>query len=713
MDIIHQLVKILGLPVENIENTVSLLQENNTIPFVARYRKEMTGGLDEESIRRIQSEFSRLNNLEERRQTIIKSINSQGKLTDSLLKQIFATTNLTELEDLYLPYRPKKRTRAMVAREKGLESLADLIIAQPVMDKSIQDFVEPYINNDVPDHQSAISGACDIIAERISDNATIRQGVRAKGLIFGTISSERVEETDDKRKTYALYYQFNQRAKFIQPHQTLALNRGEREKILKVSVTINERDWLPAIKSVYPSNIRSVFYDALNFAISDGAQRLLLPTIERDIRRSLTEFAEEHAIRIFAKNLHGLLMQPPLADHVVLGIDPGFRTGSKVAVVDPTGKLLTTTTIYPHPPQNRAPEASKLLINLIDTYRVTLIVIGNGTASRETETFIAELIKGYPGLHYLITSEAGASVYSASKQARMEFPDLDVNLRGAVSIARRVQDPLAELVKIDPKSIGVGLYQHDVNQTRLSQALDQVVESVVNAVGVEVNTASVALLSYVAGIGPALAERIISYRDEHGPFQDRSALHVVPGMGPKSFEQSAGFLRIRDGENPLDATAIHPESYVVAEKVLRKIKRACFYDQENWQNTIQKFKETEDLEQLAAVLNTGLPTLLDILDELGRPGRDPREDIPKPILRNDILSINDLSQGMQLTGTIRNIVDFGAFVDLGVNIDGLLHRSKIQQGTNLTVGDVIEVKIISIDLERNRIGLEMKEQLNV
>ena len=582
MDIIHQLVKILGLPVENIENTVSLLQENNTIPFVARYRKEMTGGLDEESIRRIQSEFSRLNNLEERRQTIIKSINSQGKLTDSLLKQIFATTNLTELEDLYLPYRPKKRTRAMVAREKGLESLADLIIAQPVMDKSIQDFVEPYINNDVPDHQSAISGACDIIAERISDNATIRQGVRAKGLIFGTISSERVEETDDKRKTYALYYQFNQRAKFIQPHQTLALNRGEREKILKVSVTIHERDWLPAIKSVYPSNIRSVFYDALNFAISDGAQRLLLPTIERDIRRSLTEFAEEHAIRIFAKNLHGLLMQPPLADHVVLGIDPGFRTGSKVAVVDPTGKLLTTTTIYPHPPQNRAPEASKLLINLIDTYRVTLIVIGNGTASRETETFIAELIKGYPGLHYLITSEAGASVYSASKQARMEFPDLDVNLRGAVSIARRVQDPLAELVKIDPKSIGVGLYQHDVNQTRLSQALDQVVESVVNAVGVEVNTASVALLSYVAGIGPALAERIISYRDEHGPFQDRSALHVVPGMCPKSFEQSSGFLRIRVGVNPLDATAIHPESYVVAEKVLRKIKRVL-YDQENWQ----------------------------------------------------------------------------------------------------------------------------------
>ncbi|MFA7408140.1 MAG: Tex family protein [Anaerolineaceae bacterium] len=709
MDIITQLVKILNLPVENIENTVSLLQDNNTIPFIARYRKEITCGLDEEMIQRIQSDFSRLTHLEERRQTIIKSINSQGKLTDSLLEQILATTNLTELEDLYLPYRPKKRTRAMIAREKGLETLSDLIIAQTVIDKSIQDFVEPYINNDVPDHQSAISGACDIIAERISDNATIRQSVRVKGLTFGTISSEGVVDTDDKRKTYALYYQFNQRAKLIQPHQTLALNRGEREKILKVAVTIHERDWLPAIKSVYPPNIRSIFYDVLNIAIADGAHRLLLPAIERDIRRSLTEFAEEHAIRIFAKNLYGLLTQPPLADHVVLGIDPGFRTGSKVAVVDPTGKLLTTTTIYPHPPQNRAPEASMMLKNLIDTYRVTLIVIGNGTASRETETFIAELIKRYPGLHYLITSEAGASVYSASKQARMEFPDLDVSLRGAVSIARRVQDPLAELVKIDPKSIGVGLYQHDVNQARLSQALDQVVESVVNAVGVEVNTASVALLSYVAGIGPVLAERIISYRDEHGPFQDRSALHAVPGMGPKSFEQSAGFLRIRNGENPLDATAIHPESYVVAEKVLQKIKQACVYDPENWQKTIQKFKETEDLEQLANELNTGLPTLLDILDELARPGRDPREDIPKPILRNDVLSISDLSQGMQLTGTIRNIVDFGAFVDLGVNIDGLLHRSKIQQGTNLAVGDIIEVKIISIDLERDRIGLEMKE----
>lgn len=712
MDLIHMLVENLHIPAEKIRNTVTLLHADNTVPFIARYRKEMTGGLDEEQIHTIKIELQRLENLEERRQTVLESITQQGKLTEALRNQILAASTLTILEDLYQPFRPKRRTRAMIAREKGLEPLANLIIEQPVTDASLQAQLNPFINEVVPDQQSAIAGACDIIAEMVSENAIIRQQVREKGLAFGHFVSEKNRSQEDLRNVYALYYQFSQRVKNLQPHQILAMNRGEREQILKIGIAFNERDWRAAIQSQLPTNSRSVFFEALSSAIEDGAKRLLLPAIEREIRRTLTETAEGHAIQVFSKNLHGLLTQPPLADQVVLGIDPGFRTGSKVAVVDHTGKLLETATIYPHPPQNRKDEAYETLKTLIDQHNVTLIVIGNGTASRETAAFVAEMTKQNANLSYLITSEAGASVYSASPIARKEFPHLDVSIRGAISIARRVQDPLAELVKIDPKAIGVGLYQHDVNQTMLSLSLDQVVETVVNRVGVEVNTASAPLLTYVAGIGPSLAEKIVQHREEHGPFRDRSALKAVPGMGPKSFEQSAGFLRIRDGTNHLDATAIHPESYKIAEQLLISIKGVYPTYAIDRLTTILRFKEETNLKILADSLNTGVPTLEDIFYELARPGRDPREDIPKPILRDDVLSMDDLSPGMTLRGTIRNVVDFGAFVDIGVKVDGLLHRSKIRRGLTLTVGDIIEVVIISVDQDRERISLDMKESLN-
>jgi protein Tex len=644
MDLIHTLVENLHLPAEKIRNTVTLLQADNTVPFIARYRKEMTGGLDEEQIHTIKTELQRLENLEERRQTVLESITQQGKLTDALKDQILAAATLTTLEDLYQPFRPKRRTRAMIAREKGLEPLANLIIGQPVSTVSLQALITPFINEAVPDQHSAIAGACDIIAEMVSENAIIRRQVREKGFAFGQFISEKNKNQEDLRNVYALYHQFSQRIKHLQPHQILAMNRGEREQILKISIDFAEQDWCGAVQSQFPTDRKSVFFEALSDAIEDAAKRLLLPAIERDIRRTLTENAEAHAIQVFAKNLYGLLTQPPLADQVVLGIDPGFRTGSKVAVVDPTGKLLETATIYPHPPQNRKNEAYGILKTLIEQYNVTLIVIGNGTASRETAAFVAEMTKNNAKLSYLITSEAGASVYSASVIARKEFPHLDVSIRGAISIARRVQDPLAELVKIDPKAIGVGLYQHDVNQTQLSLSLDQVVETVVNRVGVEVNTASAPLLTYVAGIGPSLAEKIVQYREEHGPFRDRSALKAVPGMGPKSFEQSAGFLRIRDGINPLDATAIHPESYPVAEQLLISIQRAYPDYGSNRQSSILMFKEETNLTVLAESLNTGVPTLEDIFDELARPGRDPREDIPKPILRDDVLSMDDLSR---------------------------------------------------------------------
>jgi len=710
MDLIKQTAENLSIPEEKIAHTIDLLQDQNTVPFIARYRKEMTGNLNEDQIRQVKAEWQRLQNLEDRRQTILKSIAEQGKLTDQLQSQIFAASTLTNLEDIYLPYRPKRRTRAIAAREKGLAPLADLILQQKVTDKTLQVLISPFINKHVPDQDSALAGANDIVAELISENAAVRQMVREKGLVNGKLSSEKTPASDDHRQVYSLYYQFTSAIRYLRPHQILAINRGEKDKVLKVTISIPERDWLTAIHSQYPPNARSPFYQNLKKAIDDSAKRLLLPTIERDIRRTLTESAETHAIDVFAKNLHGLMTQPPLVDQVVLAIDPGFRTGSKIAVVDPTGKLLDTATVYPHPPQNNKTQAYQVIEKLVKAHKVTLIVIGNGTASRETETFIAEITKTNPSVSYLITSEAGASVYSASKLAQNEFPDLDVSIRGAISIARRVQDPLAELVKIDAKSIGVGLYQHDVNQNQLSQALDQVVETVVNAVGVDVNTASAPLLMYVAGIGASLAEKIVRYRDRQGPFRNRMDLKNIPGMGPKSYEQSAGFLRIRDGESPLDATAIHPESYPIALKVLEQVNTNQKPGSVGWQKAIKNYKDSTDIVKLADTLDAGLPTLEDILDELIRPGRDPRDDLPRPILRKDVLNMSDLTEGMQTKGTIRNVVDFGAFVDIGVKVDGLLHRSKIKRGTTLMVGDIIDITILSIDQERERIALEMREQ---
>ena len=709
MDLIKTITDQLSLPAGKVKNTIELLDQGNTIPFIARYRKEVTGTLDEEQIRNINEAWERLKSLEERRGVILQSIAEQGKLTDDLEQAIHATTTLTALEDLYLPYRPKRRTRAMIAREKGLEPLAQLILNQEITKQSLESIVKPYLSDEVVTFEEALSGAKDIVAETISDNALVRQLTREKGLQFGKISAEKIADAKDERGVFQIYYQFECALKYLKPHQVLALNRGESEKILRVRVAIDERDWRTAIRAQFSPDRRSIFFDALNEATEDSANRLLLPSIERDIRNALTESAEAHAIKLFALNLKALLTQPPLADQVVLAIDPGFRTGSKIAVMDETGKVLETGTIYPHPPQNQKDQAKQIVNALIAKYHITLLVIGNGTASRETEMLAAEITQEHPGLHYLITSEAGASVYSASKLARKEFPDLDVSIRGAVSIGRRVQDPLAELVKIDPKSIGVGLYQHDVNQTNLAGALDQVVETVVNSVGVELNTASGALLTHIAGIGPSLADKIVQYREENGPFPSRREVTAVPGMGPKSYEQAAGFLRIRDGKNPLDSTAIHPESYAVAKQVLDRLNLPENASSTERVRIVDRFTEATNLKALAKDLNTGLPTLEDILKEIARPGRDPREDLPKPILRVDILKMDDLAPGMQLKGTIRNVVDFGAFVDIGVKTDGLLHRSQIPQHTHLQVGDIVDVVIQSIDKDRNRIALEMKE----
>ena len=709
MDLIKTIADQLSLPAGKVKNTIELLDQGNTIPFIARYRKEVTGTLDEEQIRNINEAWERLKSLEERRGVILQSIAEQGKLTDDLEQAIHAATTLTALEDLYLPYRPKRRTRAMIAREKGLEPLAQLILNQEITKQSLESIVKPYLSDEVVTFEEALSGAKDIVAETISDNALVRQLTREKGLQFGKISAEKIADAKDERGVFQIYYQFECALKYLRPHQVLALNRGESEKILRVRVAIDERDWRTAIRAQFSPDRRSIFFDALNEATEDSANRLLLPSIERDIRNALTESAEAHAIKLFALNLKALLTQPPLADQVVLAIDPGFRTGSKIAVMDETGKVLETGTIYPHPPQNQKDQAKQIVNALIAKYHITLLVIGNGTASRETEMLAAEITQEHPGLHYLITSEAGASVYSASKLARKEFPDLDVSIRGAVSIGRRVQDPLAELVKIDPKSIGVGLYQHDVNQTNLAGALDQVVETVVNSVGVELNTASGALLTHIAGIGPSLADKIVQYREENGPFPSRREVTAVPGMGPKSYEQAAGFLRIRDGKNPLDSTAIHPESYAVAKQVLDRLNLPENASSAERVRIVDRFTEATDLKALAKDLNTGLPTLEDILKEIARPGRDPREDLPKPILRVDVLKMDDLAPGMQLKGTIRNVVDFGAFVDIGVKTDGLLHRSQIPQHTHLQVGDIVDVVIQSIDKDRNRIALEMKE----
>jgi len=697
----------LQVKVSQVQAAVRLLDEGNTVPFIARYRKEMTGTLDDEQVRIVADEIVRLRAIDERRAAILKSIEDQDKLTDQLKAAIQAAGTMTALEDLYAPFKPKRRTRAMLAREKGLEGLAEQILQQSLTRRSLEDIVkESYLNDQVPTVEEALQGARDIVAETISDNANVRSAAREKALKFAMLVAEKIADAVDEKRLYESYYAFAGRVDRLQPHQILALNRGEKEGILKARVEMNERDWHESIAAGFEEDLLSPFSDQLSLAIEDSAARLLLPSIERDVRRELAEKADGHAINVFATNLRALLSQPPLAGQTVLGLDPGFRTGTKLAVVDPTGKLLDTGTIYPHEPKNDWAGALTTLEDMLNRHHVTLITIGNGTASRETEKLVAELTRGHAETtKYLIVNEAGASVYSASALARQEFPDLDVSIRGAVSIARRAQDPLAELVKIDPKSIGVGMYQHDVDQSALAHSLDGVVESVVNAVGVDVNTASPALLTHVAGVGPKLAVSIVAYRDANGIFHSRDELRSVSGLGPKAYEQSAGFMRIRAGANPLDASAIHPESYAIAGAVLELAGLSPASRIIARKPALDALVAKTPPEKLAAELGCGLPTLKDILEQLVRPGRDPRSDTPTPILRSDVLKAEDLLVGMELKGTVRNVVDFGAFVDIGVKQDGLLHKSRIPPGTLLKVGDIIDLEILKIEPERGRISL--------
>ena len=694
----------LNLQPRQVSATIRLLDEGNTVPFVARYRKEMTLNLDELLIRKVQETATQIRAVDERRETIITSITEQEKLTPALQQQLEDADTLTDLEDLYQPYRPKRRTRAGTARENGLEKLAEMIL-KPPSDTSPKKAAKAFLNDEVKSIEDALAGARDIVAEVISDDASVRGKLREKALQWGSISSKQVKDSDDPKGTYKTYYEFSGRVNHIKPYQTLALNRGEREKILRVKIDISERDWRDAIYSKFRPGSRGAWSEQMSLALEDAAKRLLVPAIERDVRRTLSDTAENHAIEVFAENLRNLLNQPPVQGHTVLGIDPAYRTGCKLAVVDASGRVLHTGAIYPHKPQSKYKEAQSTLADLIAKYAISLIAIGNGTASRETESLVADLTRERKNVHYVMVNEAGASVYSASELAREEMPDLDVTLRGAVSIARRLQDPLAELVKIDPKSIGVGLYQHDLNQTALSSALDAVVESVVNQVGVDVNTASPALLAYVAGVGAKLAKNIVLFRDENGAFKSRSALNDVSGMGAKSFEQSAGFLRVRDGKNPLDASAIHPESYKVAKAVLQRARLKSSTALEQRENALSTLREQTSVETLAQELKTGILTLEDIFEQLIRPGRDPREDLPPPVLRSDVLSMEDLQPGMVLAGTVRNVVDFGAFIDIGVKQDGLLHISKIPAGASPGVGDVLQVEILTVDADRGRIGL--------
>lgn len=710
--LIQRIADDLGLRESQVAGAVRLLDEGNTIPFIARYRKEVTGLLDEEQLRAVAARLDYLRNLESRKQTVLASIAEQGKLTEELQAAIEAAQTLQEVEDLYLPYKPKRRTRATVARERGLEPLADLILAQPETGDP-QAVAAEYLSVDVPDVEAALAGARDIVAEVVAETAAVRQLVRDRLQKEAVLRVECADESADPQRKYALYYDFRAPVRELQAHQVLAINRGEKEGVLRISFELDTDRLVEEITALSGLQASSPFAAELQAAVEDGFYRLIAPSVEREVRRLLTESADTAAIATFKENLRNLLLQPPLKGTTVLGIDPGYRTGCKVAICDPTGKVLDTGTIYPHEPQKQWEEAKATLRRWIETYNVGAIAIGNGTASRETETLVAELLGELDGdTAYAIINEAGASVYSASRLARQELPDLDVSLRGAVSIARRLQDPLAELVKIDPKSIGVGLYQHDVDQKALAEALDAVVESVVNSVGVNVNTASPALLERVAGLTKRTAANIVAHRNEHGPFRSRQALLDVKGLGPKAFEQAAGFLRIPDGENPLDNTAIHPESYAVVEQLL-----AAYGETDITPDTLRRLPIAAlkaRVPELAAQLGVGEPTLHDILDALAKPGRDPRDDLPPPILRRDVLSMDDLREGMVLQGTVRNVVAFGAFVDIGVKQDGLVHISEMADRfvrnphEVVRVGDVVKVRVLSVDKERGRIALSMR-----
>lgn len=710
MDILKKLAEEFKLNAWQVENTVKLIDEGNTIPFISRYRKEATGELNDEILRDLNERLSYLRNMEERKADVKRIIEEQGKLTPELAAAIDKAEKLTEIEDLYRPYRPKRKTRATIAKAKGLEPLSVLIYSQMLSDEELEKRAEDFVSeeNEVLSIEDALNGAMDIIAEQISDNAEHRKKIRDITFQTSVITSK---ATDPEAETvYEMYYDFSEGVSKIAPHRVLAMDRGEKEKVLNVSIIPDAEKIINYLKRKELDGGEHKYFGA---AVDDSYKRLIAPSIEREIRNELTENAQEQAIKIFKTNLHNLLMQPLIKDKVVIGLDPGYRTGCKVGVVDGTGKVLDTGVIYITHSEAQKKSAAEFIKNLIKKHDVDLISIGNGTASKETEIFTAELLKTIPGtkVKYLITNEAGASVYSASKLATEEFPDFDVTQRSAISIARRIQDPLAELVKIEPKAIGVGQYQHDMNQKRLAEALGGVVEDAVNNVGIDLNTASAPLLSYVSGISSAIAKNIVSYREENGRFTDRKQLKKVSKLGPKAFEQCAGFLRITDGKNILDNTSVHPESYDAAKMLLSEcgFKDISSDGLKNLDEAVNK----HGLKSLAQKLDIGVPTLKDIIKELQKPGRDPRDDIEQPLLRSDVMSIDDLKPGMIMTGTVRNVIDFGAFVDIGVHQDGLVHISQLSENyvkhptDVVSIGDIVQVKIIDVDTKKNRISLSM------
>ena len=712
MDILKVISDELGIKPSQVEATVKLIDEGNTIPFIARYRKEVTGSLNDEVLRNLDERLRYLRNLEDRKAAVIASIEEQGKLTDELKKQIEEAATLVLVEDLYRPYKQKKRTRAIIAKEKGLEPLANIITLQ-MTTKPIEDEAEAYISEEkgVENIKDAIAGALDIIAEAISDEADYRTYIRnityKEGMLTSTAKDEEAESV------YEMYYDYTESIPKVAGHRTLAINRGEAEKYLTVKVEAPEERIIQYLTKQIVTRDNEYTTPLLKEALEDSYKRLIAPSIEREIRSELTEKAEDGAIKVFGKNLEQLLMQPPIAGQVVLGWDPAFRTGCKLAVVDATGKVLDTVVVYPTAPQNKVKEAKETVKKLIKKYGITLISCGNGTASRESEAVIVSMIKELDTpVSYIITNEGGASVYSASKLATEEFPNFDVGQRSAASIARRVQDPLAELVKIDPKSIGVGQYQHDMNQKKLGEALGGVVEDCVNKVGVDLNTASASLLEYISGISKVIAKNIVAYREENGKFTDRKQLLKVAKLGPKAYEQCAGFMRINGGKNPLDNTSVHPESYDAAEALLKKLG----YKPEDLREgkLVGLSLLVKDYKKLSDELSVGEITLRDIVKELEKPGRDPRDEMPKPILRTDVLAMEDLQPGMVLKGTVRNVIDFGAFVDIGVHQDGLVHISQMTDKyikhplEAVSVGDIVDVKVMSVDLAKKRIQLTMK-----
>ena len=712
------IAKELGVKPGQVESAVTLLDEGNTVPFIARYRKEVTGELQDEQLRTIEERIKYLRNLETRRQEIINAITEQEKMTDELMASLMKAVKLQELEDLYLPYRPKKRTRAMIARERGLEPLADMILNDTATSGNPLDIAREYISEEVPTPEDAIQGASDIVAEIVSDSADFRSTLRKRMWKEGFIQAELVEDNEHKDQ-FLQYNEYAEPVRQMPSHRILAVNRGEKLGALKLALTVPDESYIQYMVRGITKNEQSIFSDVKASAVADAYKRLMFPALERDIRNELTESADEQAIKVFGVNLKNLLLQPPLAGHVIMGLDPGYRTGCKMAIIDAQGNVLDYGAYYLTNSEKLKQEAQKKLAEKIRKFNVTLLSIGNGTASYETEQFASKMIEEEKlDCHYIITNEAGASVYSASKLAIDELPDLDVTIRGAVSIARRVQDPLAESVKIDPKSIGVGQYQHDVNQKQLTHTLDQVVESVVNHVGVELNTASPAILQHIAGISGTVAKNIVAFRQENGGFTSRKQLLKVPRLGPAAFTQCAGFLRLNGAKNPLDNTSVHPESYELAERIIGELGFTLKDLQDKSQlEALQVKLPLVDVDKMAHKLDAGIPTVRDIIAALAKPGRDPREDLPAPLTRKHVVSLEDIKVGTVVKGTVHNVVDFGAFIDFGLKTNGLLHRSELctakqHPSAVLAVGDIIEAEIISVDVKRNRIGLSVKSLRN-